>query len=164
MNNEFQPCTFVTIVKYSALKTIYLNQKIFLSLAFISLLLVGYISYAGLGYGNGTWNLNTRTTNNRHLLLSFIIPLFFLVNAYIYRKISKNGQEVKKSFLISHVIVSVLYLFLVSSFACRKFTRSAVAYSIYTTGFLTTYKVAYYSLLTIQFIFFFFLLRLSNRR
>jgi hypothetical protein len=130
------------------MKTRNLRRGIFLFIAIISFIVVSYVSYKNIVYGNGSWDLNQRHGDSKEILLFFLIPVLFFLNSYSYRKVEANNVNISTVFFVCHVAVSLSAFLLFCLFSFRD-RNGGLPFSIYSIHLMTIYKTGYYSLILI---------------
>jgi hypothetical protein len=133
-----------------------LGQKVFIIIGILSFFIVGYKSYSDFGYGNGAWHLNKTEVRPSQILLTFLIPFFFLLTAYMYKIVSKNGINVSKKQLLAHIAISILCLLALCFLSLPIFIKNQSQFSsVYSRTELPIFKWVSYSVMLIQLIFLF---------
>jgi magnesium-transporting ATPase (P-type) len=146
------------------------GRRTFLIITLIAFFLVGYNSYRTLTYGIGQWNLNKSIYNGRQshssqILLPFLVPIFFLMTYFIYRKIFRRGLKINKTYFLGHIVTSIFcLLFIIFSPVSFFMQMDNSSFSIYELNNLSGYRLLGYLLATIQIIFCVWLFKLSIRK
>ncbi len=146
------------------------GRRAFLLITLIAFFLVGYHSYRILTYGIGQWNLNKSVNKEQEsyisqILLPFLIPIFFLMIYFIYRKIIRKGLEINRTYLLAHIVTSIFCLLFIIFFPFSFFMQMDNSlFSIYELNNFSGYRLSGYLLGIIQIVFFLWLLKLSIQK